>query len=109
MGECEARTQGAPIGALSGRLRTTHRADQRGQAARASSREELVLATVVETRPRRPAQSLPCEDRRTRQGERDRDDEEEEAGRECRVGSDMELAEEADEESLADCEPVDGE
>src|SRR6266536_4261290 len=61
MGEREARTQGAPIAALWGRLRTTHRAaqfaliagrtgglcppvlptEQRGQAARASFRKEL--------------------------------------------------------------------
>ncbi len=36
MGECEARTQGAPIVVLSGQPRTTHRAAQRGRAAQAS-------------------------------------------------------------------------
>src|SRR5258706_16315781 len=41
MGACEARTQGALIAALCGRLRTTHRAAQRRQAARASFRDEL--------------------------------------------------------------------
>jgi cytochrome c oxidase subunit II len=42
MGEREARTQGAPIAALWGRLRTTHRAAQRGRAARASFRKGLI-------------------------------------------------------------------
>jgi hypothetical protein len=35
MGECEARTQGAPIVELSVQPRTRHRAVQRGEAARA--------------------------------------------------------------------------
>src|SRR5260221_10555683 len=42
MGECEARTQGVPIAALSGRLRTQRRSGQRGQSARASFRKELL-------------------------------------------------------------------
>src|SRR5258708_40331949 len=41
MDKHEARTQGAPVAELWGRLRTPHRADQRGQAARASFRNEL--------------------------------------------------------------------
>src|SRR5207244_4325010 len=49
------------------------------------------------------------EDRCARQGERNRDDEEEEPGREGSVRADVKLAEEADEERLADGEPVDRE
>src|SRR6059036_1136743 len=49
MGECEARTQGALIAALWGRLRTTHRAAQRGQSARASFRDELSNSRIDPT------------------------------------------------------------
>src|SRR6266540_858003 len=42
MDDCEGRTQGAPIAKLWARLRTTHRTVQRGQAARASLRNELL-------------------------------------------------------------------
>src|SRR5581483_959388 len=42
MAECEARTQGAPIAALLALPRTTHRAGQRGQTARASFRCEFL-------------------------------------------------------------------
>src|SRR5438105_6598266 len=42
MGECETRTQGASIAALWARLRTQDRAAQRGRAARASFRKELL-------------------------------------------------------------------
>src|SRR5207245_7108188 len=42
MDECETRTQGASIAALWARLRTQDRAAQRGRAARASFRKELI-------------------------------------------------------------------
>src|SRR5687767_2841183 len=56
MGECEARRQGADIAALWARLRTTHRAAQRGQTARASLRKELELTNGK-------AQDLPAVER----------------------------------------------
>src|SRR5207302_11342149 len=46
MGECETRTQGAAIAELSPRLRTQDRAAQRGRAARASFRKELLAGRL---------------------------------------------------------------
>src|SRR6266540_3996288 len=43
MGECETRTQGAPIAQLWARLRTQDRAAQRGRSARASFRKGLLV------------------------------------------------------------------
>src|SRR6266849_621539 len=53
MGECETRTQGASIAALWARLRTQDRAGQRGRAARASFRKELLYGYLI-----RPAEVL---------------------------------------------------
>src|SRR4029079_14632619 len=53
------------------------------------------------------AEALPDEDRRPGQGRRGGEQEEEEAGREGRVGVDAELAQEADEEGLPQGEAVD--
>src|SRR6266536_6321079 len=77
--------------------------------ARASSRRERELATSFEARGRRAAEPLEREDHGAGKRERDRDDEEQEAGRERRVGADVQLAEEADEERLAHGEAVDRE
>src|SRR4051812_16813836 len=55
------------------------------------------------------AEALPAEDRRAREREREGDEEEEEARREGRVRVDVQVAEEVDEERLADREPVDRE
>src|SRR5438093_13350497 len=60
-------------------------------------------------RPRSRPKALPGEDGGARQGQGDRDDEEEEAGREGRVGADVQLAEEADKEGLAHRQSVDRE
>ena len=46
MGECEARTQGAPIAALLGRLRTTPRAAQRAPAAQRFILKRVVTAAI---------------------------------------------------------------
>src|SRR2546423_6918949 len=110
MRERGARTKRPPIAlGLLTWLRTTHRAAQRGRAARASSRRERESATAFESRRRRAAQPLQREDHRPGQRERNRDDEEEEAGGERRIGADVQLPEEADEERLADSQPVDRE
>src|SRR5581483_11882153 len=67
------------------------------------------LTSGLEPAGRRPSQPLDGQDHRARQRERDRDDEEQEARREGWIGADVQLAEEADEEGLADGEPVDRE
>src|SRR5881392_487430 len=55
------------------------------------------------------AEALPEKDPQSGWRERNRDEEEEEPGRERLVGVDAEIAQEADEERLADCEAVDRE
>src|SRR5688572_19132150 len=67
MAECEARTQGAPIAALLTRLRTPHRAGQRGPAAqrfvplRVPKRllAAAALATLLVLSPSAPASHTP--------------------------------------------------
>jgi hypothetical protein len=54
MGECEARTQGAAIAALLTRLRTQHRAAQRGQATQQSFRFKLLAVFAYPSGSVRP-------------------------------------------------------
>src|SRR6476469_1081840 len=65
-------------------------------------------SAIRDGRPR-GAQALPGQDRGARERDGDRDDEEEEAGREGLVGIDTELRQEADEERLAHRQAVDRE
>src|ERR1044071_5927101 len=82
-------------------------------SARSTQGSALKVTTTAETlamvrrRPaRHPANALPGEQERTGQRERQRDDEEEEAGREGLVRVDAEVPKEADEERLADRDSV---
>src|SRR6187431_1156056 len=61
---------------------------------------------MLDPRPRPPTEPLPEHDRAAREREREGHEEVEEPGRERLVGADVETAEEADEERLADGESV---
>src|SRR2546430_17686045 len=65
MGECAARTQGAPIAGLSGRLRTRPRAAQRGRATQS-------LIVVRALKPEQALDLVPAADDE-RHGEREQD------------------------------------